>query len=50
MNTQTVHGEAVSEDQIDAWFAAAEAGYDAEMLRKNGSSAQLKPVRSTTRL
>jgi len=38
MNKQTVHGEAVSEDQIDAWVA--EAGYDVEMLRKNGSSAQ----------
>ena len=40
MNKQTVHGEAVSEDQIDAWVAEAEAGYDVEMLRKYGSSAQ----------
>ena len=40
MNKQTVHVEAVSEDQIDAWVAETEAGYDVEMLRKNGSSAQ----------
>ena len=40
MNKQTVHGEAVSEDQIDAWVAEAEAGYDAKILRKNGSSTQ----------
>ena len=40
MNKQTVHGEAVSEDQIDAWVAEAETGYDVEMLRKNGSSTQ----------
>ena len=40
MNKQTVHVEAVSEDQIDAWVTEAEAGYDVEMLRKNGNSAQ----------
>ena len=40
MNKQTVHAEAVGEDQIDAWVAGAEAGYDAKILRKNGSSTQ----------
>ena len=40
MNKQTVHVEAVSEDQIDAWVAEEEAGYDVEMLRKNGSYTQ----------
>ena len=40
MNKQTVHVEAVIEDQIDAWVAEAEAGYDVEMLRKNGSSTR----------
>ena len=40
MNKQTVHVEAVSEDQIDAWVAEAEAGYDGEILRINGSSTQ----------
>ena len=40
MNKQTVHVEAVSEDQFDAWVAEAEAGYDAKILRKNGSSTQ----------
>ena len=37
MNKQAIHGEAVSEDQIDAWVAETEAGYDGDMLRKNGS-------------
>ena len=40
MNKQTVHVEAVSEDQIDAWVAEAEAGYNVEMLQKNGSSTR----------
>ena len=40
MNKQTLHVEAVSEYQIDAWVAEAEAGYDVEMLRKNGSYTQ----------
>ena len=43
MNKQTVHGEAVSEDQIDAWVAEAEAGYDVEMLRKK---RQLRAVKA----
>ena len=43
MNKQTVHGEAVSEDQIDAWVAEAEAGYDVEMLTKK---RQLRAVKA----
>ena len=42
MNKQTVHGEAVSEDQIDAWVAEAEAGYDFEMLRKKRQLRAMK--------
>ncbi len=40
MNKQAIHGEAVSDEQIDAWVAEVEAGYDVDMLRKNGSFTQ----------
>lgn len=40
MNKQTIRGEAVSDEQIDAWVVEAEAGYDVDMLRKNGSFTQ----------
>lgn len=40
MNKQTIRGEAVSDEQIDAWVTEAEAGYDVDMLRKNGSFTQ----------
>ena len=46
MNKQAIHGEAVSDEQIDAWVAEAEAGYDVEMLRKNGSFTRRKHAHS----
>lgn len=33
---KTMNGKSVSEEQIDAWVAEAEDGYDVEMLRTRG--------------
>lgn len=33
---KTINGKPVSGDQIDAWVAEAEAGYDVDVLRKRG--------------
>lgn len=33
---KTINGLPVSEEQIDAWVAEAENGYDVEMLRRRG--------------
>lgn len=33
---ETMHGVPVTEAQIDAWVAEAEAGYDVEHLRTHG--------------
>lgn len=48
-----MQGNEVPEDQVDAWVAEAEAGYDVEQLRKRGrptrgeQAAQVVPVRFT---
>lgn len=48
-----MQGREVSEEQVDAWVAEAEAGYDVEQLRKRGrptragQAAQVVPVRFT---
>lgn len=48
-----MQGHEVPEDQVDAWVAEAEAGYDVEQLRKRGrptrgeQPAQVVPVRFT---
>ena len=33
---KTINGKPISEEQIDAWVAEAEEGYDVKMLRKRG--------------
>ncbi len=33
---KTINGKPISDDQIDAWVAEAEEGYDVEILRKRG--------------
>lgn len=33
---ETINGVPVTEEQIDAWVAEAEAGYDVEALRQRG--------------
>ncbi|MDK7180543.1 ribbon-helix-helix domain-containing protein [Corynebacterium riegelii] len=33
---KTINGQPVSEEQIDAWVAEAENGYDVETLRRRG--------------
>lgn len=33
---ETINGAAVSEEQIEAWAAEAEAGYDVAALKKRG--------------
>jgi uncharacterized protein (DUF4415 family) len=33
---ETIKGKAVTEEQIAAWAAEAEAGYDIELLKKRG--------------
>lgn len=33
---KTINGKPVSEEQIDAWVAEAENGYDVDLLRKRG--------------
>lgn len=33
---KTMNGKPVSEEQIDAWVAEAEEGYDVQMLRARG--------------
>lgn len=48
-----MQGQEVPEEQVDAWVAEAEAGYDVEQLRKRGrptrgeQAAQVVPVRFT---
>lgn len=48
-----MRGQKIAEGQVDAWVAEAEAGYDAEQLRKRGrptrgeQAAQVVPVRFT---
>ncbi|MGP5641546.1 ribbon-helix-helix protein, CopG family [Brachybacterium tyrofermentans] len=48
-----MQGHEVPEEQVDAWVAEAEAGYDVEQLRKRGRptrgerAAQVVPVRFT---
>lgn len=48
-----MQGHEVPEEQVDAWVAEAEAGYDVEQLRKRGrptragQAAQVVPVRFT---
>lgn len=48
-----MQGHEVPEDQVDAWVADAEAGYDVEQLRKRGRptrgepAAHVLPVRVT---
>lgn len=34
--SETINGEPVTEEQIAAWAAEAEAGYDVEELKKRG--------------
>jgi predicted transcriptional regulator len=34
--SETINGEPVSDEQIEAWAAEAEAGYDVETLKKRG--------------
>ncbi len=36
MFMKTINGKPVSEEQIDAWVAEAENGYDVETLRRRG--------------
>ena len=33
---KTINGQPISEKQLDAWVAEAEAGYDVEVLRSRG--------------
>lgn len=48
-----MQGRKVPEEQVDAWVAEAQAGFDVEELRKRGrplrgeSAAQVIPVRFT---
>ncbi|HOA27222.1 MAG TPA: ribbon-helix-helix protein, CopG family [Arachnia sp.] len=52
---RVMHGREVSEEQVDAWVAEAEAGYDVETLRKRlggrpargAEPSQVVPVRLT---
>ena len=36
MGKETINGKPVTEEQIAAWAAEAEAGYDVEALKKRG--------------
>ncbi|MFJ2502782.1 ribbon-helix-helix protein, CopG family [Microbacterium sp. NPDC087592] len=36
ISRETINGSPVTEEQIAAWSAEAEAGYDAEVLKKRG--------------
>lgn len=51
---RTIGRKPVTEEQVDAWVAEAEAGYDVEMLRRRGRPgrgalpSQVIPVRLTT--
>lgn len=53
MNERKMQGREVPEEQVDAWVAEAEAGYDVEQLRRRGrptrgeQAAQVVPVRFT---
>lgn len=40
INMRKMNGKPVSEEQVDAWVAEAEAGYDVELLRKKGRPAR----------
>ncbi|WP_152353899.1 ribbon-helix-helix protein, CopG family [Brachybacterium subflavum] len=48
-----INGQEVTEEQVDAWVAEAEAGYDIEELRTRGrrtrgrTAAKVVPVRFT---
>ncbi|MDO5671412.1 MAG: ribbon-helix-helix protein, CopG family [Actinomycetaceae bacterium] len=42
--TETINGVSVTEDQIQAWVAEAEAGYDVEALKARGRG---RPGRAT---
>ena len=44
---KTINGKPISEDQVDAWVAEAEKGYDIEFLRSRGSDPR-DSIRSTT--
>lgn len=50
---RTIGGHEVTEEQVDAWVAEAEAGHDIEELRKRGqrtrghAAAKVVPVRFT---
>ena len=35
-NGETINGERVTEEQLAAWAAEAEAGYDVEAIKKRG--------------
>lgn len=49
MSARTIHGQEISEEQIDLWVAEAEAGYDPEMLRRRGRPARsVSPSRAIT--
>ncbi|WP_297909132.1 CopG family transcriptional regulator [uncultured Actinomyces sp.] len=49
MSARTIHGQEISEEQIDLWVAEAEAGYDPEMLRRRGRPARsASPSRAIT--
>ena len=51
MSDRTLHGQAISDEQIQAWADEAEAGYDVPKLRRRGRPAvgdgpgQVVPVR-----
>ncbi|MGV8876619.1 MAG: ribbon-helix-helix domain-containing protein [Rhodoglobus sp.] len=51
---RTIHGQKVTESQVDEWVSEAEAGYDVQTLRtrwgrapRGSSAAQVIPVRLT---
>ena len=50
---RTIDGKPVSEEQVDAWVAEAEVGYDVDALKKRGRPgraalpSQVVPVRLT---
>jgi hypothetical protein len=36
VDERVINGQPITEEQVDAWVAEAEAGYDVEVLRKRG--------------
>ena len=46
-SVKTINVKPISEDQVDAWVAEAETGYDIEFLRSRGSDPR-DSKRSTT--